>query len=144
MLEKNGPIETVCCIYATAPFVSVDDIRQGYEVLIDGGWDYVFTATEYTFPIFRSFNEHPEGGTEMFFPEHFFTRSQDLPTALHDAGQFYWGKKGAWLKNKRFFDRDSRPLIIPHWRVQDIDTPEDWRRAELVWRAIHEDTLIDA
>ena len=71
----------------------------------------------------------------MFFPEHFSTRSQDLPTALHDAGQFYWGRPSAWIEGKRVFDKSSSPVIIPRWRVQDIDTEEDWLRAELMFRA---------
>jgi len=73
-----------------------------------------------------------KGGIEMFFPEHFATRSQDLPVALHDAGQFYWGRPSAWLEGKRIFDRRSKPVMIPRWRVQDIDTPEDWEQAEIL------------
>jgi N-acylneuraminate cytidylyltransferase len=68
----------------------------------------------------------------MFFPENFATRSQDLPIALHDAAQFYWGRPAAWLAGKRIFDRRSAPIMIPRWRVQDIDTPDDWMRAELL------------
>ena len=74
----------------------------------------------------------------MFFPEHFSKRSQDLAEALHDAGQFYWGRPDAWLSNQRLFDRNSTPLIIPRWRVQDIDTQDDWQRAELIGRALKE------
>ena len=72
----------------------------------------------------------------MFFPEYFTTRSQDLPVALHDTGQFYWGRPQAWLEQKRIFDRWSIPVMIPRWRVQDIDTEEDWLQAELMWKAI--------
>ena len=72
----------------------------------------------------------------MLFPDQFSTRSQDLPRVLHDAGQFYWGRPEAWLENKRIFDRHSFPVIIPRWRVQDIDTKEDWYRAELMMDAI--------
>lgn len=74
----------------------------------------------------------------MFFPEHFATRSQDLPVALHDAAQFYWGRPSAWLDAKRMFDRHSAPIYIPRWRVQDIDTEEDWQRASLVFRSFAE------
>ena len=65
---------------------------HGLELLQSGDWSFTFTATEYASPIFRAFRQHPEGGVEMFFPEHFTSRSQDLPLALHDAGQFYWGR----------------------------------------------------
>lgn len=68
----------------------------------------------------------------MFFPEYFQSRSQDLPEALHDAGQFYWGLPQAWLDRTRIFGKGSTVVMIPRWRVQDIDTEEDWVRAELM------------
>ena len=74
----------------------------------------------------------------MFFPEHFEKRTQDLPVALHDAAQFYWGKPSAWLNSIRLFDRHSFPIKIPRWRVQDIDTEDDWKRAELLYKHIKE------
>lgn len=124
--------EAVCCIYATAPFVRADDLRQGLQKLESGSWDYVFSATSFGYPIFRSFKQLPDGAAEMFFPEHFETRSQDLPEAFHDAGQFYWGRPDAWIGGKRFFDHGSTTVMIPRWRVQDIDSPEDWERAEIL------------
>lgn len=125
-------VDAICCIYATAPFIQPDDLERGLAALESGGWAYTFSATEFPAPIFRSFRIHPGGGVEMFFPEHFETRSQDLPTALHDAGQFYWGRPDAWLGGKAVFAPHSCPVLIPRWRVQDIDTPEDWHRAELI------------
>ena len=135
-LNQEWSINAVCCIYATAPFVQVEDLKQSLAIMEPGPWAYVFTATDFAVPIFRSFRQHPEGGIEMFFPEYFTMRSQDLPVALHDAGQFYWGRPEAWLSYQRVFDRHSFPLIIPRWRVQDIDTEEDWRRAELIHKSL--------
>ena len=109
-LDQGFDVDAVCCIYATAPFVQVKDLKRGLEALNSGGWAYSFTVTDYASPIFRSFKQTAAGGIEMFFPEHFSTRSQDLPTALHDAGQFYWGRPSAWLKGKRIFDQDSIPV----------------------------------
>jgi len=131
-LDQGFNLEAVCCIYATAPFVQKDDLIQGWEALRSGDWDYAFTVTDFAAPIFRSFKQAAEGGIEMFFPEHFATRSQDLPVALHDAGQFYWGRPSAWLEGRRIFDRRSKPVMIPRWRVQDIDTQDDWERAEIL------------
>jgi N-acylneuraminate cytidylyltransferase len=132
LLEQGEPVSAVCCIYATAPFIQVNDLIQGWEQLNSGNWDYTFSATDFAAPIFRSFNQTKTGGVEMFFPEHFATRSQDLPNALHDAGQFYWGLPKAWLEGKIIFSSSSKPIIIPRWRVQDIDTLEDWQRAEIL------------
>lgn len=132
VIKQGLTLESVCCIYATAPFVQVEDIKRGCEALDSGDWDYAFTVTDFAAPIFRSFKQTEQGGLEMFFPEHFGTRSQDLPVALHDAGQFYWGRPEAWIQGKRIFDNRSKPILIPRWRVQDIDTSEDWERAEIL------------
>ena len=126
----------VCCIYATAPFIDPRDIRRGLEMLESGDWSYAFTATDFAAPILRSFRQQAGGGVEMLFPEHFLTRSQDIPVALHDAGQFYWGRPAAWLECRRFFAPHSLPILIPRWRVQDIDNEDDWARAEIVAPAI--------
>jgi len=134
-LNHNLDLDAVCCIYATAPFIQVDDLKLGLAALESGDWAYAFTVTDFAAPVFRSFKQTAEGGIEMFYPEHFLTRSQDLPVALHDAGQFYWGRPSAWIGGKRVFDRGSIPVVIPRWRVQDIDTMEDWLRAELMFRA---------
>lgn len=136
MQTRHGAFSAVCCLYATAPFVQADDIRSGEAALATGKWAYAFTATDFAAPIFRSFQRHSEGGVEMFFPDKFAVRSQDLPQALHDAGQFYWGRPEAWLTGKRFFEPHSFPVLIPRWRVQDIDTLEDWTRAELMFESI--------
>jgi pseudaminic acid cytidylyltransferase len=131
-LNQGWQVSAVCCIYATAPFVQVTDLKKGLECLQSGSWSYAFSATDFASPIFRAFRERSDGGIEMFFPEHFLTRSQDLPVALHDAGQFYWGRPTAWIEGRRIFDQHSVPVIIPRWRVQDIDTQDDWLRAEVI------------
>lgn len=126
----------VCCIYATAPFVQANDIKAGLSKIENCHWQYVFSATSFGFPIFRAFEQTEDGGVKMFFPEHFGTRSQDLPYAIHDAGQFYWGRPQAWLGNVRIFDNASTVVMIPRWRVQDIDTLEDWDRAQIMWQVL--------
>ncbi len=140
-LDQGFDVEEVCCIYATAPFVQADDLKKGLLVLQSGDWSYAFSVTDFSSPIFRSFKQTDEGGLEMFFPEYFEIRSQDLPVALHDAGQFYWGQPSAWLENKRIFDKHSAPVMIPRWRVQDIDTQDDWKRAELMFNQLKEPEL---
>lgn len=135
-LDQGWPVAAVCCVYPTAPMIAPTDIADALRLLESGNWDFVFTATDYASPIFRAFRQTEAGGLEMFWPEHFTTRSQDLPRALHDAGQFYWGRPQAWLAGKPLFGARSAPLIIPRWRVQDIDTPDDWRRAEAMYRAL--------
>jgi len=132
------PVEEFCCIYATAPFLRAADIRRGRDLLNERGATTAFSVTTFPYPIFRALRVAADGRVEMFWPENFSKRSQDLPEALHDAGQFYWGHVGRYLAERRLFSSNSVPVEIPRSRVQDIDTPEDWDRAEqmfLAWSA---------
>ncbi|MEO4046301.1 pseudaminic acid cytidylyltransferase [Pseudomonas sp. CAU 1711] len=128
--------EQVCCIYATAPFVTGEDIRRGLESLLENDCDYAFSVTSYAFPIQRAIRITSAGRVEMFHPEHFNTRSQDLEEAYHDAGQFYWGRASAWMDGRVIFGPSSSPVLLSRHRVQDIDTPEDWERAEWLFKAM--------
>jgi pseudaminic acid cytidylyltransferase len=130
----------VCCIYATAPFIQARDIELGLTVLESSGADYAFSVTSYAFPIQRAIRITAEKRLEMFQPEHFNTRSQDLEEAWHDAGQFYWGKAQAWIEGKPLFSRDGVPVQLPRYRVQDIDTAQDWERAEWLMKAMQYQT----
>lgn len=132
--QQHGDAPTLaCCLYATAPFVRPQDLRRGLELLSAQDSDYAFSVTSYAFPIQRALRVTDGNRVEMFYPEHFNTRSQDLEEAWHDAGQFYWGKAEAWTAGKPIFSRDAVPVALPRSRVQDIDTPEDWERAELMF-----------
>lgn len=135
-LSQGQNVDQVCCLYATAPFVSAEDLCRGFDILQANACDYAFAVTSYAFPIQRAIKLTDDRRVVMFYPEHFSTRSQDLEEAFHDAGQFYWGKAEAWLSEKVIFGPDSMPVILPRHRVQDIDTPEDWQRAEWLFKAM--------
>lgn len=130
----ESPTE-VCCIYATAPFVRAEDLQRGLDLLKHADCDYAFSVTSYAFPIQRALRIKENGRMEMFQPDHFNTRSQDLEESYHDAGQFYWGNTRAWLAGTPIFSQ-AAPVILPRCRVQDIDTPEDWARAEWLFKAM--------
>lgn len=138
LVEHGEQVEHVCCLYATAPFVRSIDMQRGLDVLQKQECNYAFSVTSYSFPIQRAIRITPEQRVEMFQPDHFMMRSQDLEEAYHDAGQFYWGVAKAWLDGKAVFSDCSVPIILPRHRVQDIDTPEDWQRAELMFKALQE------
>lgn len=135
-LEQGYSVSKACCLYATAPFVRASDLQQGLNVLESSSSEYAFSVTSYAFPIQRAIRITEAQRVEMLAPENFYKRSQDLEDVYHDAGQFYWGLARAWLENKVFFSPDSAPVILPRYRVQDIDTIEDWVRAELMFNAI--------
>lgn len=126
----------VCCLYATAPFVTADDLQRGFEMLQQSGADYAFSVTTYPYPIQRAIRITANQRVAMFEPAHISTRSQELEDAFHDAGQFYWGRAGAWLSGKPLFSQDATPVLLPRYRVQDIDTKEDWDRAELMFKTL--------
>jgi N-acylneuraminate cytidylyltransferase len=130
-----GSPAMVCCIYATAPFIEPQDLKDAFSLLEQADRDFVFSATSYPFPIQRAFHFTKNGDIEMFQPEHRNTRSQDLEPAFHDAAQFYWGKAQAFLDGLPMFSGRSLPMILPRSKVIDIDTPEDWDYAEFMWRA---------
>lgn len=134
--QNLGTVEYACCIYATAPFVLAADLRRGFELLKQQGAEYAFSVTSYPFPIQRAVKITDTHQIEMFTPEHFQSRSQDLEEAFHDAGQFYWGRANAWLQGKPLFSEHATPVKLPRHRVQDIDTPEDWIRAEWLFKAM--------
>lgn len=133
--EHDQAPQAVCCLYATAPFVQPPDLQVGWQALQREGVEYAFSVTSYAFPIQRALRLTANDRVTMFQPEHFTTRSQDLEEAWHDAGQFYWGSAAAWLKGNPIFTESAVPVRLPRHRVQDIDTPEDWQRAEWLFKA---------
>lgn len=136
LLDHGQKVEYVCCIYATAPFLLPRYLKQGWHELTRYQCSYAFSVTSFAFPIQRAIHITQEQRVEMFQPEHFMTRSQDLQEAYHDAGQFYWGTTQAWLDQRPLFSNHSVPVILPRHRVQDIDTQEDWLRAEWLFKAL--------
>ena len=131
----------VCTIYATAPLLQKQYLIDGFEKLKNNDVKQTFSATTMPFPIQRTFKITDNGRCQMFMPEHFQTRSQDLEEAYQDAGQFYWENI-----NKEFtdilFGKDSIPIILPRHLVQDIDTLEDWKRAEFMYQILNQNKNI--
>ncbi len=98
--------------------------------------DYVFSVTSFSFPIQRALKMLSNGRVKMFSPDCMSARSLDLEEGYHDAGQFYWGRTDTWAGDKPIFESNSVPFFMPRHRVQDIDTPEDWLYAELMYHAL--------
>jgi pseudaminic acid cytidylyltransferase len=129
--EHRGAVDMACCIYPTAPFLLPEYLRAGLALLLaDPEAHFAFSVTTYAFPIFRALRVDAQGRVAMFWPENQEVRSQDLPVACHDAGQFYWGRGDAFLNQSGIFTSVSLPVRIPRHLVQDIDEPEDWEMAE--------------
>ena len=138
-VQKNiGSVKLVCTLYATAPFTNSKDLINAYEeILKDKNRKAVYLIAEFDFPIQRAIKLADNGSVEMFQPKHLLTRSQDLEKAYHDAGQFYWMKSEFIGSNTPIFSDIARTIKIPHYRVQDIDTNDDWIRAEFIFKAMN-------
>lgn len=123
-----GPDVAVCCIYPTALFIMAEDLAQGHNKLAEGA-DWVLSVGEYPTPIDRAYRM--QGDTLVpRQPDKMLMRSQDLEPAYFDAGQFYWARAARWLDpDARVWD-GAAGVVLPAERAVDIDTPDDWARAE--------------
>lgn len=138
LVDGGETAHTFVAVYPGAVFLQTADLESARQMLhetSDGSVDYVIPVTSFPYPIQRALRWRDDGRAEMFEPSHYASRSQDLEPAVHDAGQFYMGTRDAWLGECPFFTERTRLLRIPRHRVQDIDTDEDWARAELLFRA---------
>jgi pseudaminic acid cytidylyltransferase len=127
--------DNVCCIYPSVPLIQINDLIDSLGLLVKSKVDYCFPITEYPSAIQRSLKLLTNGKVQPLYPAFELTRTQDLEPAYYDAGQFYWGKADAWLSNCNIYS-NGLGYTIPNWRVVDIDTLDDWLRAEHIYRLI--------
>ncbi len=136
-LQIQGKIyEYCCCIYATSPLLKANYLETGLDALNNApDKSFAFSVAHFDFPVQRALKLTDSGGVGAMFPHFIDTRSQDLVETVHDAGQFYWGKTTAFLSKKVIFSEHAIPILLPRYAVQDIDTEEDWKMAELLFTA---------
>ena len=136
-LQQLPDFDYACCVYTTAPLLQTRYLRQGL-ALLEQHQDksYAFSVCSFGFPVQSALTLDGQGALQALYPEFRNTRSQDLPEAFQDAGQFYWGRSEAWLRGEVIYSPASLPVILPRHLVQDIDTLEDWKRAEYLYAAL--------
>jgi pseudaminic acid cytidylyltransferase len=135
-LRQGQHFTHACCIYATAPFIHERFLHEGLQRLLDSGLEFAFSVTSFAFPVQRALTISADGTVAPMHPQFASTRSQDLPEAFHDAGQFYWGRSEAFSRDVPLYSPASVAVPLPRHLVQDIDTLEDWERAEYMYRAL--------
>lgn len=142
MEEQRGQqVTQACCIYATSGLLEAADLRAAYEQLMaEPAAGFVFSALHFPHPPQRALCLDAKGGVAMLHPEYVATRSQDLVETFHDAAQFYWGRRDAFISGAPMFSKLARPFILPRDRALDIDTMEDWAFAERLL-ALHHPAL---
>ena len=135
--EHQGQrFDIACNLYPTSPFATADDLKQGLEALVAGPFDVILPIVAFSYPILRSLKRSDHGKIDMNWPEHMNSRSQDLPKAYHDAGQWAFFKTPPFLTARTLFGPNTGSVILPESRVQDIDTLDDWAMAELKHRLL--------
>ncbi len=127
-------IDNVCCIYPSVPFIQVDDLKLCYQLLQETEGKFSFPVTEFPSAIYRAFSLDKLNKVVPLFPEYELVRTQDLQKTYHDVGQFYWASRDSWLNTSKIH-ANGVGLVIPNNRVVDIDTMNDWSRAEMIWKS---------
>jgi pseudaminic acid cytidylyltransferase len=125
-------VTEVCCIYPSVPFLLTNDLRNSHKTLLKSTSKYVFSVTRFPSPIQRALIRFPDDSVKPFFEEYVQTRTQDLEQCYFDVGQFYWGMTTTWFQEQNIH-LNGLGFEIPEWRAVDVDTPEDWERAELLY-----------
>lgn len=134
--QLYGLVNFACCIYATAPLLRIEFLKQGLESLRLLNAAAAFAVTTYPAPVFRALRLNDRNRLDWQWPEFAETRSQDLPQVLHDAGQFYWVDAQRFKLKPDMVGNDAAPVMIPRYLVQDIDTLEDWEAAEFLFHSL--------
>lgn len=129
--------DVVACIYATAPFVTADRLKEAAELIADSDFDSAFTCVEFSYPVLRSLVINDDGAISMKWPEYKKARSQDLPKFYHDAGQFYFARTYAFRNANGFWGNNTAPIVLSELEVQDLDTPTDWALAEMKYKLMY-------
>ena len=128
-------IEYACCIYPCVPFLQSSDLTAAFALMLENDAYFAYPVTDYAHPIQRAMRRLPNGHMQFFYPEHELTRTQDLEKSYQDTGLFYWGKASAWSAHMKMHTAGVG-LVIPNWRVVDIDNDDDWKRAELLFNVL--------
>ena len=136
--ESGKKFDGICCILPTAPFITSNRILEAFDKMKNEKLDSVCPVVEFSYPILRALEFTDDNKLQMIWPEHLKTRSQDLKSSFHDSGSFYWVKSKALKFEKTLFCRNGSAIILPETEVQDIDTEEDWKLAELKYKLINE------
>lgn len=133
-----------CCLVATAPFLKAEYLAQGHQLMRERRPDTVMSVCQFPFPVLRALEETGDGLLAMKWPEYELAHSNQLAPAYHDAAQFYWVDTAKFLRSNSFFGQglEVLPVVLPPYLVRDIDTPEDWETAEVMYQTCRQRGLL--
>jgi len=136
--KRDQKFEYACCIYPTAPFVTTEKLKRGFELLKKLDADAVIPVVRFSYPIQRALKIDNKGFLRMINQKNIFKMSRDFIPTYHDSGQFYWLKVANFLKQRALFAKHTVPIEIPELEAQDIDVKEDWKIAEFKYQIINQ------
>jgi len=134
--KRSIEYDYACCLYPTAPFITISNLKKAWKVIHNSGADSVLAITRFSYPIQRSLKTHEDGRLSMIWPKTIKIRSQDLTPAYHDTGQFFYLNVKAFLDKKKIYTDHTRYILIPESEMHDIDNEEDWKMAELKYKLL--------
>lgn len=138
--KAGQSFENFCCLLATAPFVTPALLKFSIKILHQKKADGIVPVVQYSNPIQRALT-FKKGYLSMVNPSNYTKRSQNLPKAYYDAGQFYLLKTSEFIRVKKMYARKSLGIIIDEMQSQDIDSINDWRLAEMKYKLISKHIL---
>lgn len=138
-LELGWVVDNVCCIYACAPFILVQDLVSALNVLNVNPGKFVYPVCQFSHPIQRAMSRDELGNMSYLQEKYELSRTQDLEKSFYDAGQFYWGSASEWLGDKKLHS-NGIGMQVPNWRYVDIDSEDDWTRAEIFFLVLEKFT----
>ena len=139
-LKKKIQLGNVCCVYPCNPFLQISDLKKAFKLIKNNKRTFVLSISNYTHPIERGFVLNKKNNRIKNINSKFIKfRTQDITSKYFDAGQFYLASKETWLTKKII---NKTGIEIPNWRVVDIDTIEDWKKAELFYKFLKKEKLI--
>ena len=139
--KKGVNPSSFCCIYPTAPFITPLILNKSYALLVENEHvDVVMPIVRFSYPIQRALRL-VDNRISLLQSEHLLSRSQDLESTYHDAGQFYWCKTKEFIETGSLIPLKSAGLVIPEWQAQDIDNDNDWTLAQIKFNYIRRGDL---
>jgi len=126
----------LCCLFPCAPLMCPDDIKNGLKKLKKTRKEFIFAASNFSHPIEKSFRIKKNKINMVFGNKFQSISSKYLKKTYHDTGYFYWANIENWLNKKMSYNNSCDYILIPNWRAQDIDTLDDWKKTELIFKSI--------
>lgn len=135
--NSNTKIDYLCCIFPCAPLLLSSDIKEGFRKVKNKKNKFIFTASNFSHPIEKSFKIKNNKINMNFGKKYLKTSSKFLKDSFHDVGYSYWAKPKVWLKNDIDYQTNCSFIKIPNWRAQDMDTSDDLKKIELIFKSLN-------